>query len=436
MASPETIYALSSGRLPAGVAVVRVSGPHAPGMCRSLCGVLPSPRRATLTSIKHKDGSLIDRALVIFFPAPHSSTGEDLVEFHLHGGRAVVSALYAALSTCPEARPAEPGEFTFRAFLNGKMDLLQAEAVADLVEAETETQRRLALANAGGLQTALYVDWRNRLLHAQAMAEAELDFADEDDVPGSIADQVWKDMQSLAAEMRRHCADYSRAETIRDGFDVVIAGPPNAGKSSLFNALLRRDAAIVSPEPGTTRDLVEAVLELDGVKVRLTDTAGIREQPGIVEAMGIEKARQRIESADLVLAVVDLSTTGATDVVASDKHLRVGTKADAACTCTVVDIETSAATGAGIEELLSEIARQADAAAGTPLTAIPSRMRHVEEVSRAASALDWATEHSDAALEIRVEALRSASRALSKLIGTIETEDVLGAIFSRFCIGK
>ena len=354
----DSIVALSSGRLPSGVAVVRMSGPSTQFAIETIAGKLPKARVATYVAMRNRTGERIDSGLLLFFPAPHSFTGEDSAEFHLHGGKAAVAAMLEMLTGLPHVRHAEAGEFTQRAFLNGKLDILQAEALADLVSAETEAQRRLAVHNSEGAQSQLYRKWRDRLVHARAMLEAELDFADESDVPGSVADLAWRDMESLLVEVRAHVAGYRKAEMIRDGFDVVIAGAPNAGKSSLLNALARRDAAIVSDEPGTTRDLVELALDLEGAKVRLTDTAGIRDGAGKVESIGIERARARALKADLVLELVDLSNSDKTLDIGQVAAVRVGTKCDLLGPADRGTVDSfaflvSSLTGEGLPELLA-----------------------------------------------------------------------------------
>lgn len=310
MISGDSIVALSSGRLPAGVAVLRISGPQTRFVVETIAGGMVKERAAVLRKFRAPDGTVLDSGLVVFFPGPASFTGEDVAEFHVHGGRAVVARMLEIISGFDGVRHAEPGEFTRRAFLNGKVDLVETEALADLVNAETEAQRRFAVQNAEGVQSELYLTWRRRLIHARAMIEAEIDFADEDDVPGSVSDTVWSDVRTMIGEIDRHIAGFHAAEIIRDGFEVVILGAPNAGKSSLFNALARRDAAIVTDEPGTTRDLLEVTLDLGGLRVRLTDTAGLRDAPGKVEAIGIEKARAKADRADLMLLLEDSLSPG------------------------------------------------------------------------------------------------------------------------------
>ena len=283
---------------------MRISGPGARFGLETLTDSLPEPRRASLRFIRTESGEAIDRGLVLFFPGPESFTGEDVAEFHVHGGRAVVAALLAALSALPGFRAAEAGEFTRRAFHNQRMDLTQVEGLADLVAAETEGQRRQAMRQAEGVLGRLYDGWREDIIRARALIEAELDFPDEDDVPGSISDEAWAMVAALETEIADHLAD-RRGERLRDGAEVVILGAPNVGKSSLVNAIARRDVAIVTAEAGTTRDLIEVRLDLGGYPVTLVDTAGLREAAGLVEREGIRRAEDRAARADLVLWLVD-----------------------------------------------------------------------------------------------------------------------------------
>ncbi|WP_292644102.1 tRNA uridine-5-carboxymethylaminomethyl(34) synthesis GTPase MnmE, partial [Mesorhizobium sp.] len=337
-------------------------------------------------------------------------------------------------------RHAEPGEFTRRAFLNGKVDLVETEALADLVNAETEAQRRFAVQNAEGVQSELYLGWRRRLIHARAMIEAEIDFADEDDVPGSVSDMVWSDVRTMIDEIDRHIAGFRAAEIIRDGFEVVILGAPNAGKSSLFNALARRDAAIVTDEPGTTRDLLEVTLDLQGLHVRLIDTAGLRDAAGKVEAIGIEKARAKAHGADLLLLLHDLANprdVGELPTVAPT--LRVGTKLDlieSGATSGLYDLVISVKNGTGVEALLVEIGRRAAETAGSAGDILPSRLRHVELLGEANRHLRRALDGRMAGQELRAEELRLAADRLGRIVGAIDVEDMLDVIFSQFCIGK
>jgi tRNA modification GTPase len=442
MQFPDTIFALSSGRPPAGVAVVRVSGAQARTALQRIAGGVPPGRRAVLADFRNAAGVVIDRGLVLFFRGPASFSGEDCAEFHLHGGRAVVDALSRALLEIGRMRPAEPGEFTRRAFLNGKMDLVEAEALADLVNAETEAQRRFAVASAGGVQSELYAGWRKRIVHARAMIEAELDFADESDVPGSVSGEVWADMAGLADEIEQHVEGFHRAEMIREGFSVVIIGAPNAGKSSLLNALARREVAIVTDEPGTTRDLVQVALDLHGVKVIVTDTAGIREGAGKVEAIGIERARASAAEADLVLVLEDISApTRVALPEAAAETLRIGSKADLIGADyerplpSGLDLLISVPNGIGLDELMAAISTRAETAIGSGDYLLPARARHVALLKQAIRCLRAGVVEGSG-LELRAEELRRAAEAFGKIAGTVDVEEVLGVIFSEFCIGK
>ncbi|WP_054311939.1 tRNA uridine-5-carboxymethylaminomethyl(34) synthesis GTPase MnmE [Mesorhizobium sp. 1M-11] len=435
----DSIVALSSGKLPAGVAVVRLSGSKTRFAIETIAGTTASEREVTLRRLRQADGSLIDTGLVIFFAGPASFTGEDVAEFQVHGGKAVVSALLQALTAIDGIRHAEPGEFTRRAFLNGKLDLVETEALADLINAETESQRRFALLNAGGAQSELYDAWRRRLVHARAMIEAEIDFADEDDIPGSVSDTIWSDMRRLSNEIAEHIAGFRSGEIIREGFDVVILGAPNAGKSSLFNALARREAAIVSDEPGTTRDLLEVALDLHGLKVRLTDTAGLREHAGTVEGIGIERARKRAEKADLVAVLQDMTATVPDiELPTRSRVLRIGTKADLLSegkkNRPEFDLILSAKTGEGITQLLETLGDMAEEAAGSAGSLLPSRLRHVELLNDGRAFVEHALGQRD--LELRAEDLRLAGERLGRIVGVVDVEDLLDVIFSQFCIGK
>ncbi|MDN2567393.1 tRNA uridine-5-carboxymethylaminomethyl(34) synthesis GTPase MnmE [Aquibium sp. A9E412] len=439
----DTIFALSSGGLPSGVAVVRLSGPAVRATLEALAGCVPPARRAALATFRDAAGLPLDSGLCLFFPGPASATGEDCGELHLHGSRAVVAAVLETLSGRPGLRGAEPGEFTRRAFVNGKIDLTGAEALADLVAAETEAQRRFALANAQGGHRALYEGWRQRLLSARALIEAELDFADEADVPGSVSDTVWADVAALRTEIAGHAAGYRRAEIIREGYRVVILGPPNAGKSSLLNALARRDVAIVTDEPGTTRDVLEVTLDLDGVKVIVADTAGLRAAAGRVEALGIARALERAGTADLIVALHD-ATAGESAGLSlppgfAGAVLRVANKLDRMAEDAVpagTDVAVSVLTGRGLDALVARIGSLAREAAGQVGEIAPFRRRHVALLEEAQAHLGAATEDETLALELRAEELRLASAALAGIVGAIGTEDLLDSIFRDFCIGK
>ena len=431
----DTIFALSSGHLPSGVAVIRLSGPHVADAVIDIAGALPPPRRAVLRHIRGVDG-MIDRGLVLFFPGSASFTGEDCAEFHLHGGRAVVLAMLSALGQRPGCRQAEAGEFTRRSFINGKIDLTGAEGLADLIAADTEAQRQLALRNAEGGQQELYDGWRSRLLRARAMVEAELDFADEGDVPGSISGQAWADMDQLCEEIETHLAGFRHAEIVREGFRVVLVGAPNAGKSSLLNALAKRELAIVTDVPGTTRDLIETTLDLNGLKVLVTDTAGVRETNDSVERMGVERALAAARRADLVIELVEPGAKpvpGLCDTVPIPR-LQVASKCDLPQSHNELDHSISAKTGKGVDKLLDEIEARARAATNLSGNVVPTRIRHVELLRATKENVSKALQLE--MLELRAEQLRLASDFLGKITGTLDVEELLGTIFSQFCIGK
>ncbi|MEK1886087.1 MAG: tRNA uridine-5-carboxymethylaminomethyl(34) synthesis GTPase MnmE [Phyllobacterium sp.] len=436
----ETIFALSSGRLPAGVAVIRLSGPQTRFVIETIFGRVPLPRVATLKTLCDRVGNPIDRGLILYFPAPYSFTGEDCGEFHLHGGKAVADAVITLLYSFDGCRMAEAGEFTRRAYANGKFDLTAAEGLADLIAAETESQRKLALQITSGAQASLYAGWREELIRARAYIEAELDFADESDVPGSVSDQVWTGMRNLTQRIQKHISDGRRGALVRDGFRVVIVGAPNAGKSSLLNALAGSDVAIVSDEPGTTRDLIEIKLDLAGLAVLVTDTAGLRETDGKVERIGINRARERAAAADLVLALVDLSDPEAvlpTDID-NDMVLRVGTKSDLAIPSQRAgcDLVISTRSDEGLDALLTTLETRAVEAVGNLADPLPTRRRHLELLAETSHELDAAIHQTNAPLEVRAEYLRTASYALGRITGHVDVEDILDVVFSQFCIGK
>lgn len=435
----DTIFALSSGRLPAGVAIVRVSGPDVRFVVETIAGATPAPRFARHCVFRTLGGTEIDRGLVLFFPGPASFTGEDCAEFHLHGGLAVVSAMLSALGDFGGCRAAEAGEFTRRAFANGKLDLTEAEGLADLIAAETEAQRRLALLVASGAQHMLYDGWRAELIRGRALIEAELDFADEADVPGSVSERVWSGMADLDRRIRIHLAGAERAEIVRDGFKVVILGAPNAGKSSLLNRLAGREVAIVSDEAGTTRDLLEVRLDLGGIPVLLTDTAGLREAEGQVERIGIERARQRAASADLLVVLEDLTDpVEIGDLPADAARLRVGTKVDLTGDeeSPGYDFVISTVSGYGIDSLLERLAVTAADAVGTFGDIAPTRQRHRDLLSAAAEEIDNAVRGIELPVELRAEHLRQASISLGRITGAVGVEDILDVVFAEFCIGK
>jgi tRNA modification GTPase len=421
----DTIFALSSGLPPAAIGVIRVSGPSARSALQALAGDVPAPRHAALRNLQAASGETLDQALVLWLPGPGSPTGEDCVEFHCHGGRAVIAALRGALGALPGMREAEPGEFTRRAFLNGRLDLAQAEALGDLLSAETELQRRVAQAGVGGALSRLVAAWRDRVLSLSATVEGVLDFSDEADVTASL-DCVL----AQCAELRREildCLAYPRAERLREGVRVVIGGPPNSGKSSLFNALIGENAAIVSPRAGTTRDFIERGVAIQGVPFVLVDTAGLREDDcDEIEANGIARAQAQLSQADIALWLGEQGAgpPGSVEVQArSDDRAARGK--------TAPDYVVSSKTGDGLSKLQQGLVERAAALLPQPgVNAVNDRQAALLTI--AAEALG----DSSADELVMAEALRGARVSFDRLLGHSGVEDMLDTLFSRFCIGK
>jgi tRNA modification GTPase len=418
----DTIYALSSGAPPAAIAVVRLSGPSADAALAALSGALPQPRRATLRELR-SGGELLDRALVVRFPGPGTVTGEDLVELHLHGGRAVVAAVETALGAVDGLRRAEPGEFTRRALLNGRIDLAEAEGLADLLEAETEGQRRAALALAGGALSRQVAAWQERILALAAAVEASLDFADEEDVEPLGPDFTTR-LDALRGEIGGWL-ERPAAERLKEGIRLVIAGPPNTGKSSLLNVLAGRDAAIVSPVPGTTRDLIEAPVSIGGIPFLITDTAGLRASHDEVEAIGVDRARRAASAADILLWLGDPDEAPQTAVI-------VKSKVDVEHAEGRAQFAVSSITGDGIETLVRFLVEKASSLLPPPGEVSLTR-RHRNALKLANEALGEATARDPL---LAAEALRSARVALDTVTGRAGVDHVLDALFGRFCIGK
>jgi tRNA modification GTPase len=462
MGDRSTIFALSSGRPPAAIAVVRISGPQARLAFERLTGRVPQPRQATLVRVRESaSGEVIDEALALWFPAPHSETGEDVAELQLHGGHAVIAGVLKALSAVKDCRMAEPGEFTRRAFENGKLDLTAVEGLGDLIAAETAAQRRQAFHQLKGLIGDRAEAWRQHLIDALALVEARIDFSDEADVPEDLIRPAAKIARSLRDEIAAALADGGRGERLRDGLVVAIAGPPNAGKSTLFNRLARREAAIVSPFAGTTRDVIEVHLDLNGYPVTVLDTAGIRDSVEPVEQEGVRRARARAAAADLVLWVTDVSVEGRASAQLA------GLKSDApqwlvenkidlleasprrrsfagSCRNPKRDefqfvFSISAEGGKGLDALFSALAEFASGSFALGEATVVTRARHRRALEETAAALDRAVAESAAQTpreELIAEELRQATSALGRLTGRVDVEDVLDKIFRDFCIGK
>ena len=443
-----TIYALASAPGRAGVAVFRLSGPAVLGAAQALGITRPlAPRVATLVTLRGPAGGLIDQALALYFPAPHSFTGEDVLELHTHGSRAVARLLLEALGQIPGLRLAEPGEFARRAFLHDKLDLAEAEGLADLIDAETHSQHAQALRQLGGEHSARLAALRDAILEPLALMEAYIDFPDED-IPAEVLDEAESRISQLCQELASLLADGGIGEKIREGLEIVLIGPPNAGKSSLLNALAKRDAAIVSAEAGTTRDLIEVSMEIGGYAVTLVDTAGIRETAGEIESEGIRRARHRAQHADLTLRLCDIVTIAEESeaikaeleaqatATAAPSTLVLATKSDLAPLPSLPfpALAVSTQTGDGMElfldRLQTEIARRMESVASPLIT----RARHREALAIALQSLTRFNPHTP--LELACEELRHAAQAIGKITGKIWTDDVLGLVFSRFCIGK
>lgn len=418
----DTIAALSSGRPPAAISVIRCSGPQAVSVAKLLCGSVPSPRKAALKRLSDPEsGVILDEALVIIFPGPNSATGEDIVEYQCHGGRATVDAILAAIVARSGCRLAEPGEFTRRALANGRIDLTEAEGLADLLAAETELQRRSALARAGGAFRQRLDEWRDALLTLSAQAEVAIDYADEED--GAAARDLGSAIAALHAPMAA-LLESPRVEPLRDGIRVVIGGPPNAGKSSLINAITQSDRAIVTEIPGTTRDVIEVPVSLDGVPFVFVDTAGLRDSDDIVEGMGIRRAQDELRRADIILWLGEAAD-------APDGAILLSTK---------VDIEPprqglpiSSATGEGLAALVSALRDRAGELLPKGDELALDR-RHRELLRQATGALQRAGGLNDPVLV--AEELRTCRAAIDAISGRAGVEDLLDALFGRFCLGK
>ncbi|MGB0577180.1 MAG: tRNA uridine-5-carboxymethylaminomethyl(34) synthesis GTPase MnmE [Alphaproteobacteria bacterium] len=442
----DTIFALSSGNGVSGLAVIRISGPESGPILQSLSdGSLPMPRHATRVSLRDPDnGEVLDDGLVLWFPGPASFTGEDIVELHIHGGRATIDAVSFALSGFENCRLAEPGEFSRRAFDNNKLDLAEIEGLADLIAAETEAQRKQALRQLSGGISEVYENWREALLRLLAHAEAAIDFPEED-LPDNLISDTKHNMLGISESITQYISDNRRGERLRDGFQITIAGPPNAGKSSLLNELAQRDVAIVSEQAGTTRDVIEVRLDLGGYPVTIADTAGMRTTTETIEAEGVRRARDRAESSDITIFVVDASLDKANaeilkmaqpgDIVAFNKSDLLGFPAPTPKIPDVDTLSVSVKTGQHLDKLIHSVTERvilslSDSAGPPPLT----RLRHREALEDCRSALLRGLKAPES--ELMAEDLRLAARALGRITGRVDVEDVLDVIFGEFCIGK
>ncbi|MCF6215204.1 MAG: tRNA uridine-5-carboxymethylaminomethyl(34) synthesis GTPase MnmE [Emcibacter sp.] len=452
MSFPDTIYALSSGKGRAGVSVIRLSGPKVGAAILKLSQkkTLPVPREAQLCWFVEPDtGIRLDRGLLLYFPGPKSFTGEDVAEFHIHGGRAVITGFLAALSKLSGLRSAQPGEFTRRAFDNGKMDLTAAEGLADLINAETEAQRRQALRLMEGRLAALYEGWRSEIISAMAYLEADIDFADEE-IPSDVTDQVGPMVKALIQKIEQHMGEGFKGERIRDGLRVVILGEPNIGKSTLLNFLSKRDVAIVSDVAGTTRDVLEAHLDINGFPVTIADTAGIRDSADAIEIEGIRRAEERAKSADIKIILVS-----AADWPEIPRRLEAQIDKNTIILLNKSDLDNrpegvlpnqrfpniavlpvSAKYEKGLGQFLEQLSAEVEARMELTDTPNLTRIRHREALSDSAAHLYRFVDSPDKEVALLAEDLRMAARSLGSIVGRVDVEEVLGAIFSEFCVGK
>ncbi|WP_438273689.1 tRNA uridine-5-carboxymethylaminomethyl(34) synthesis GTPase MnmE [Nitrobacter sp.] len=453
----QTIFALSSGRPPSAIAVVRVSGALAGTALAKIAGMIPPARLAKRVMLRDQIGEVIDDAVVLWFAGPASATGEDVAEFHVHGGRAVLNTLFAALASMDNVRAAEPGEFTRRAFENGKIDLTEAEGLDDLIHADTDRQRRQALRQLQGLLGDRAREWRRQLIEASALIEAGIDFAEEGDVPEDLVTPAMEKIARLRHEIEKTLAASAQSERLRDGLTVAIAGPPNAGKSTLLNRLARREAAIVSPYAGTTRDIIEVHLDLDGYPITLIDTAGIRDTDDPVEREGVRRAQERAASADLVLWLADDDGEGARlprpfgegGVPVWRVRNKVdlsGLETDGAkpghleATCgqgaPTKHFRISAALGDGVEELVAALTKFAGEWFGSGEMAAVTRLRHRNILREAAASLAKTERLVGQGDELVAEQLRISVELMGRLLGRVDIDNILDSLFKDFCIGK
>ncbi|AHA27520.1 tRNA uridine-5-carboxymethylaminomethyl(34) synthesis GTPase MnmE [Candidatus Liberibacter americanus] len=434
----KTIFALSSGNLPSAISIIRISGSSCFHACEVICKKKnPLPRFASLRFFFSSDGRILDKGILIIFPSPKSFTGEDCAEFHVHGGVAVVNEILKELSKIPNLRHANPGEFSRRSFENGKIDLIEAESLADLISSETEMQRRLSIEGISGYLSKLYGKWIDKLTYARSFIEADLDFSDEEDVQNLSTEEIWNEIYSLKNEISSHISQGKLGEIIRNGYSIVIYGHPNVGKSSLFNALAKRDAAIVTNIPGTTRDILTLVLDLDGYLVKVSDTAGIHETDNIIEQEGIKRAYHAVENADLVLILQEISSKTKINFPKNNNYIFIGTKKD----LHDGDFDEyhhtiSTVTGIGIEDLINDIKSIISDKFEKNYFSIPINKRHLDHLSQSVKYLENSINNRNYGLDIVAEDLRLSSLSIEKIMGNVDVEQLLDIIFSKFCIGK
>ena len=445
----DTIFALSSGKPPSGIAVIRISGPKSQEILEKMCENVPVSRETGLSKILHPvTKEILDEGLILWFKRPASFTGEDVVELHVHGGRAVVQAIINALQSLDGLRIAEPGEFTYRAFEAGKLDITKVEGLADLISADTEFQRKLAITNVTGGLYELCEKWRANLIRCRALIESELDFSDEDDTPDSSFEQIEPILRQLADELSSQISKSQSAEQLRDGLKIIILGEPNAGKSTLLNRIANRDVAIVTDEEGTTRDILSVHLDLKGYPATIMDTAGIRETTGKVEIEGIRRAKEQAKEADLILELID-STTATSDSRFKEEFKNIPIW----LLYNKVDLKPniiervqknlinntyiiSAKSGEGITELIDSLAKFCGEFWIDAESSIISRTRHRTLLTVALKSVKKVLNDSRLPIELCAEELRSASDEIGRITGKVQTDELLDVIFKEFCVGK
>lgn len=446
MTAPQTIYALSSGSLPSAISIVRVSGPLTQKLLNMFVGQVPKPRYLKYSEIKLPNSKeIIDIALVVFFPSAESITGEDLAEFHIHGSYAVLEDLLLAFSSLEGLKPAEPGEFTKQALLNGKMELTQVEALSDLISSETKKQKNQALRQIKGELTHRYNKWRDIIINIRSKLEASLDFVDESDViEKSFAKEISKKLTYLIKDINKDIERGVSGEKLRTGVKIALIGSPNVGKSSLINVLLNEERAIVSPEAGTTRDVIEARLNLNNIPVTVYDTAGIRKTKGVIERKGVERAKKAANEADIVLLVKDVTNNDKEKEIFKienkEKIIKIYNKSDLLQKQPVNKNNKffiSCLKEEGIDHMLKKIGERAEYLTGDGDYLGPTRIRHVSHLNETKASLEnGLVQHNNKNFDIEAEFLRSASVSLGRIVGKIDVEDVLDELFSSFCIGK
>ena len=437
MNNSDTVFAVSSGSGMAGIAVIRMSGGKAGSVLASIAGSLPLPRRASVRQLRHPQSwEVIDQALVLWMPGPLSATGEDVAEFHVHGSMAVIDAMFEVFRSVDGVRLAEPGEFTRRAFVNDRMDLVEAEGLADLLRARTEAQRRMAMHHMLGHASSQYEGWRTELISLLARLEAAIDFVEEDGVAAAALADIRPKTLDLVARLSRAAAEADRAGALRSGVKVVFAGAPNVGKSTVLNLVAAREAAIVSSRPGTTRDVIEVPIVLGGIPVILTDTAGLRAEAGDeIEVIGMQRAKSEVSAADIVVWVT--SADVAEDIEnAVVPALKVLNKSDLPGDAQGIDLKVSAKTGEGIADLIAGLEKLVrERFSGTEQASV-IRTRHKDAVEESIRFLNDSLLHDAGHIELAAECLRRACFSIGRVTGRVDVEDLLGKIFSEFCIGK